>query len=319
MLQLIECAGNPRDMGHGQGEACRAAVTERVLRAGLPALRGRLASLAAFTSGPVRGRGMGREIIRHYTHLSERIDGLARGAGVPVDAVLALHAGALRGRGELQGDGAIATCGPASDARVLVQRTLPAIDGPGSAWLVRRSRPEVGFESIEVSLPWLASSIGGVNSAGLAACFVSRGEPPDVPDVPDGTPGKRPISLLLVQECLQRFETVEAGIDWCRSRPASGDASVLLADRAGRYAQVDFVGDSQEVDRGEKAQLVAGTSGDALERIREASAAGLGNLADFAELAGEITEPATALRLDPERRLLELRRGASREDLRLQV
>ncbi len=313
MLQLIDSAGNPRDMGQGQGEACRAAVRERVLRAGLPSVRSRIASLYPYAAGPVRGQGVGREIIRHYTHLSERIDGLARGAGVPVDAVLGLHVNATRGAGEFHADGAIAQCGPAADGRIFIQRSLPVLEGPGSEWIARRSRPEVGFESVEVSLPWLASAVAGINSAGLAACFVSASESAG------SAPARRPPPILLVQECLQRFEAVEGAIDWCRSRPVAGYGTVLLSDPSGRYARVDFTNTVVEVSRGEKSQLIAGAAGDGFERVREASQAGLAELPEFSDLAGEIGAPVSALRVDPERRLLEVRRGSKREDLRLEV
>jgi hypothetical protein len=314
MLQLIDCAGNPRDMGQAQGEACRAAVTERLLRAGLQVPRSRLARLSAYASGTVRGQGVGREIIRHYTHLSERIDGLARGAQVPVDSLLSLHVNALSGRGEVHGDAAISQCGPAEDGRNFIQRSLPEIEGPGSQWIARRSRPEVGFESVEVTLPWLASAVAGVNSAGLSACFVSAADSEDV-----GRVTRRPPPLLLVQECLQRFDAVEGGLDWCGSRPVSGHGTVLLADPTGRFARIDFVGDELEIVRGEKSQLVAGVLSDGLERVRAASDEGLASLSEFSELSGEIGEPISALRVDPENRLLEVRRGAKREDLRLEV
>ena len=97
MIESIACAGQPRDMGCDQGRACRDDVTAALVRAGLPSTRSRIADLRPFTAGGTRGEGAGREVIRHFTHLSERIDGLARKAGVSVDSVFELHARAMTG------------------------------------------------------------------------------------------------------------------------------------------------------------------------------------------------------------------------------
>ena len=244
MPHVIECAGHPRDMGLEQGLACRSDIRERLERARLPLVRSRAVSLRPYVTGRGRGGGRGRELVRHYTHLSERIDGLARGACVPVDAVLDLHLRAAAGdeiAGGLGAD-AVALAGRqvlgASGA--LLMRGLPEVVGPGSAWVVRRSRPEVGFASLEVTLPWLVSSVAGVNAVGLCVAMAS---------IPKSIPGSAPPSLLLVQECLQRFEGIEGALDWCLERPASGDITLLLADASGALASIEQRGRERLLSR----------------------------------------------------------------------
>jgi hypothetical protein len=234
MPRVIDSAGHPRDMGSDQGAACRSEVREELARARLPLSRSRLASLCAFASGRVRGSGRGRELLRHYTHLSERIDGLARAAGVPVDSLIDLHLRAAAGgerAGEL-GREAIVMAG-AGDSGATLVRGLPAAEGAGCSWIVRRSHPEVGFHSLEVTLPWLVSAVAGVNSAGLCALLAA---------IPNSDPGSAPPSLLLVQECLQRFASLDGARDWCLERPASGDLTLLLADATGAQGRIEFRG-----------------------------------------------------------------------------
>ncbi len=249
---VIEVSGHPRDMGLAQGRALRTAVGEVVAAEGLPGKRSRWPALSAFSSGRVLGRGAGRELIRHYTHLSERIDGLAREALVPVASVMQLHVGRSVGRrNDTQvAGGAVALAGRdlGDPAALTMARTIPAPPTDLGDWLVRRSRPAVGFVSIEVTLPWLASAVVGVNEAGLCASYVADGEVEGV--------YAAPTFLLMVQECLQRFEDVEAACDWCDSRPASGRGTLLVCDASGDLAAVTISGRQVSARRADESGLL---------------------------------------------------------------
>jgi hypothetical protein len=72
-----------------------------------------------------------------------------------------------------------------------------------------------------------------VNEAGLALAVAAHAAPGGSARDTAAPP------LLLVQECLQRFETVSRAIEWCESRPAAG-ATLLIADASGRIAGVEF-------------------------------------------------------------------------------
>ena len=241
MLQQIECIGAPRDLGLAQGRACRDAVRDHVARSGATLRRPRpllagLAALAPWSSGKVLGEGAGREILRHYPHLAERMAGLSLGADLPLESLIAsltrpapsssavLHAPALALAGEAAGDAGSFAC------RTLVRSPLL-----GGRFLLRQSRPEVGFPSVELTLPWLASAVAGVNSEGvavlLARCDASgdRAAPP----------------LLLVQECLQRFAGIDGCLDWCMKRSVGGRARLFIADGEGQVAAVEFAGDER--------------------------------------------------------------------------
>lgn len=219
----IVCAGHPRDMGQIQGEALRGIIREAVVRAGLSTRRSRWPSLRPVVSGPLRGSAAGRELFRHFAHQAERIEGLALAADLPLDSLLALQ---LRvGAGALAG--------------------LELGDG---AWIVRESRPVVGFRSLERTLAWLVPAVAGVNEVGLALFAPLPGASARV----DGrgsasTRGVDAPSMLLVQDCLARFEHLAGALDWCRKRPAEGEQTIVLADASGGRATVAFQGRERRV------------------------------------------------------------------------
>lgn len=250
MWTSIDCAGHPRDMGLAQGRAYADSIRDVCEKAGLPLRRRRLPTLASFASGNVRGVGAGREFLRHFGHQAERLDGVARGAGVPMDSLIELHlrireggigGGPLSRRACLRAHASSAT---STEKQVLLERTLPATAVGEVRWTLRESRPVVGLRSIEVGLPWLVPAVAGINSSGLAVMAGPAlcGEP--------GRDGLPPPALL-VQECLQRFEDLGGALDWCRKRPVEGHQSVVLADASGGVATLISTGRERRVQEGE--------------------------------------------------------------------
>lgn len=237
-------------MGLAQGAAARVAIRSELERAGLASRRSRIPTLRALAAGPLRGSGAGREFYRHFAHQAERLEGLATAADVTPDSILDLHlrvraGGAMGGLLSRRASVRARTIGNESaEKRALLERTLPgAIEGE-AGWILRESRPEVGFRSIEVSLPWLVSAVAGVNVGGLAivAGPLLWGSP--------GRDGGSPTPLL-VQECLQRFSDVQGALDWCKKRPVEGEQSFVLADASGATASVVVSGSERRVQEGE--------------------------------------------------------------------
>lgn len=240
-------------MGFAQGSATRSAIRAELTRAGLPVDRSRVPTLSALVAGPLRGGGAGREFYRHFAHLSERLEGVAQGSGVPVDSLLDLHlrvraggghAGLLARRASLRARTVGGGKGATEAKRALLERSLPRPIKGESKWIVRESRPAVGFASVEISLPWFVSSMAGVNEGGLA---VLAGP------LLWGRPGREgwPPSALLAQECLQRFDSLAGALDWCRKRPVEGEQSFVLADSSGAVASVIASGRDRRVQSGE--------------------------------------------------------------------
>lgn len=227
MDAIVECSGATRDLGLDQGRACRGGVRDAVARAGVVARR---RPWRAFASRLAPDRDpaarVANDVVRHHPHQAERCEGLARGAGLPREAILALlaraPAPAVLG----------ARLGKADDGSPCLVALLGEPRAPGSRWLLRRSAPDVGYRSVEVTLPWLVSSLAGVNESGLAAAFVPRPGARAEPGVAHAP------SVLLVQDCLQRFASLDAAVDWCLKRPSAGDGTLVLLDAEGQAAAV---------------------------------------------------------------------------------
>lgn len=269
----IVCAGHPRDMGIAQGHALREIVREAVARAGLTTRRSRCPSLRAVVSGPLRGRGAGRELFRHFAHQAERLEGLAQAANLPLDSLLELQL-AVGGVGIVGGVGGIDEAG----------------------WIVRESRPVVGFRSLELTLPWLVPAVAGVNEAGLAVIGRLPGAGSDVATRTGARRDGDAPALLLVQDCLARFEHLAGALDWCRKRPVEGDEVLLLGDASGARATVEIRGRERKIDFGaDGVALAANRAGELSGRIGQETVAGALVAAD-----------AGIVRIDPGARLLRL-------------
>jgi hypothetical protein len=108
--------------------------------------------------------------------------------------------------------------------------------------IVRRSRPEGGFQSIELTQPWRTAPLAGVNEAGLAVACVS--EASDF----DSTACAAPMALL-AHDCLQRFDRIDGAVDWLLARPGGGRSAIMLAHADGEIAAVRVDGSRRVVVR----------------------------------------------------------------------
>lgn len=242
MRPVISCEGAPRDVGGDQGRACAAALGADY--DGLPGLERARLRLGRVAPGV---RRLSRDLARHFPRQAEAIDGMARMARVPrawlalrlAEDLDAVSAGtALAAGPELAGGIALA-------ARTMV---------PGL--ILRRSEPQGGFRALELTAPWLTGSLAGVSEAGLAVAVVR--DPGGAASEACAAP-----AALLVQDCLHRFESLEGALDWCLGRPASGPATLVLADAAGDVAGVSISGDRRSVLRPADGLILAGSGRDA--------------------------------------------------------
>ncbi len=302
MSAVVECEGAPRDLGFDQGRACRAALDSALARAHDAAEVGGWGRLwRRLAPHDAESAAVELDLRRHFPQLWERLAGLARGGRVArpalVRALSALFACGANGAPS-EGDGALITT--QGHGRAFAIRDL------AGELVVRRSRPEVGHRSLEVTPVWLVSALAGVNERGLAVAAVpARGRP-----LPARSKhSSRAPAVLAVQECLQRFETVDSALDWCLRRPAGGNATVVALDARGDAAAVELAGGRVRVRRPESGLLVApGRSRDAgaLEK-----AAREGSPFDPVALARSLSPAASAaLVMDPRGRRLALLRLA---------
>jgi hypothetical protein len=270
-----------------QGRAARDAI--RTAAGALP-LATRL-GVGALAPGAARAAQSARDSVRHFPHMSERLAGLARGAGVARGALAALLARELDASGTASGAAAAIALPERTGAGALVARTLPA-----AGTIVRRSAPEHDWASIEIAMPFLVPAFAGVNAAGLAvAALVSAPAP--------GTwRANAAPALLLAQDCLQRWDTVQKAIEWCERRPAGGSASLLVADAAGDAVEISIRGTERTLRRPQGGVLAsAGLAARALEL--EKTLAAEASLTPGA-LAAALGRSAPCVVLDPVARTL---------------
>jgi hypothetical protein len=286
MTAEIHCEGAPRDLGLDQGRACRGDLRARFERR--PRWRRWLRQLGVEEDRTAR---LARDLTRHYPQQSETIEGLACGTGIPrgwFTETLAVELAAARPT-QVGAAAGLAARSALTAGECLVARTL------GCEPVVRRSQPEGGFASVELTLPWLTAALAGVNEGGLAVASVS---------LPGGfaAGGCAVPAALLVQDCLARFDSIDGAVDWCRGRPAGGRGVILLADAAGELAAVEVDGDDRRVVPPQDGLLLAGCAPEDAAALREAAPLDISTAAKI--LGGRITT------IDPERRRIALHDAA---------
>ena len=308
MDPIFDCVGDPRAMGHAQGLAFQEAIRIELEAAEIPSRRSRVPNLWALTTGQRLGRGAGRELIRHYTHLAERMAGIARRADVPLESLMELFCTATSPAepSELLFAPAVAVA-LAGAPPPLLMRSLGGAARSRGEWVLRRSRPEVGFDSVEVTLPWLPSAIAGINEGGVAVAMVPRSDSYGSGVLAGAVNARHaPHAIVLVQECLQRFEDVAGCVDWCSKRPRAGNVSLLLADASGTLARVEVDGTACRVlDRGEALALDGAPHAlrpQLEERLQGEPSLSSSTCASIAQAVGE-----QAVWLEPRARKLSLR------------
>jgi hypothetical protein len=257
----VECEGAPRDLGRDQGLACAASLRE-AFAAEPFALRMRLRLGRA--SGPATG--LRRELLRHFPRQAETLAGTAAAAGVPL-AWLA----ELQRREACETEAALTAAASAELARsgAILGRALEG------EWILRCSRPEGGFRCVELTRPWLAHALLGVNEAGLAAAVSSGGTAQAGAERPSHGSALLPAAPLAT-DCLQRFSTLEACLDWCTARPGDGPATLLFADASGEIAGIEIAPGHRRVLRSAEGWLAVGGPRDAREPLAKALREGSG-------------------------------------------
>jgi uncharacterized membrane protein len=277
VIQLIECEGAPRDLGFDQGTQCRSAL-QAAYRSRSRWQRPRLRLLAESKAR----RRLRLEIRRFYPQQAETIEALARASRVPVAWLIANLAG-NRWITTPADALVLAAAAAVTDRGGLLARALPG------AAIVRRSRPESGFRSIELTQPWRVAPLAGVNEAGLAVACVSNF---------GAVAGARHLvpAALLAHDCLRRFDKLDSAIDWLLVRPGGGKSLLVLADLSGEIAGVSVDGDERRIFRPAD-DLIVHTGGharqDEIEKgLREASPLLGSDLGRFFGMPLVVVEPA---------------------------
>lgn len=292
--RAVHCRGAPRDLGLDQGEALGAHVREALRQAGGSGL----ARLREWLPGSRSARAW-RDLQAYFPHHAERTLGLSLGARVPTRALVARLADLLSGDG-----GLAAGVGLGRAEHALLARSFgPGLDA--DELVVRHSAPDNDYRTVELAPVWSAASAIGVNEHGLAATATA------LPAADPLLRGCAAPAALLVQDVLQRFDTVEKAVEWALRRPAGGCASLLLADASGRVAGVAIEGRKRRVTGEGEAFLVGLGPQAAVASLEKALAEARAlDAASLVQLLGEASaQPRLVAVADPPGRRLGVARG----------
>ncbi|MGE4607040.1 MAG: hypothetical protein AAEJ52_09900 [Myxococcota bacterium] len=230
MTDVLMCEGAPRDLGLDQGRWCRATLAASYCaHSTWERTRWRLGRHSE------ESWRVARDLRRYFPQQSEVIEGLSCGASVPGAWLVEMIARETR-HPMAKGSLAFAASSQLTDGQALLSRTFP------DDTIVRRCRPEGGFASIELIRPWSTAPLAGINEGGLAVVTVPQ------PGGSDLGGCAAPVTLL-AHDCLSRFESIDAALDWCMARPGAGVATILLADTSGEIAGVQAQGAERRVFR----------------------------------------------------------------------
>ncbi len=252
MPREFQCEGAPRDLGLDQGRACGSDLRASFARS--PFWERWSARLGVNAKGPAR---LARDLKRYFPQQSEALEGLVRGSELPHGWFSSVLARELGAHIPTRVGAAIALVADASRAggAPIVARTL------GCEPVIRHSRPDGGFASVELTLPWFTAALAGVNEGGLAATWVSLPGGFAVNDC--AAP-----AALLIQDCLARFDSIRGAADWCTGRPCGGRAVILLADAGGDVTALEVDGRARRVRAPEAGMAFAGDETDANASLR---------------------------------------------------
>lgn len=240
-MQRFAGEGSPRDLGLDQGRACRDALRADARALGWEVDEG----LGARLWGVCGGRrpralaprpALARDLARHFPHLDERVSGMAAGAGLPREALLALLEEELA---DLPVVAAGRAPGAPGGGALVVRLRTPL---PPTGLVARTLRPDGGHPFLALTRPGLVASLAGVNACGLGGAIAAL-------DPPSRTADRCGVaSALLLDQCLERLDTVEKALEWCERRPGGGRARLVFADASGAAAALDLDGDARVRD-----------------------------------------------------------------------
>jgi hypothetical protein len=180
-------------------------------------------------------------LAKQYPRSSSRLLAIADGAGVRPGTIYLLNAieallSAVRGHVIVPPPGACSAVavrgGRSATGEPIIAKNFDYLPLVQPFYMLRQSRPDSGFRSMEFTVAPLAGTVDGINETGLCICnnyafTVDTG-------VPTAT-----ISMVIA-EALERCSTVAEAADWIAAQPRWGAGLLMLADASGDIASLEI-------------------------------------------------------------------------------
>ena len=243
------CSGTPFEMGVAQGAAVGADIRSAygTLRH-IEAFRLRQPRWIPF-AGYRRMTGLwaryatSRPVLANCREQYERTRGIAAGSGIRPDDLWLLQAveallGSVDGMTVTPpaGCSAVAVRGSRSAEGVpLIAHNFDYLPAIQPFYIVRESRPQGRFRSIEFSAAPLSGAVDGVNEAGLA---ITYNYAHTLAGLDPWTPG--PTISMRISETLAESATVADALARLQARSRWGSGLLMLADAAGDMASLEL-------------------------------------------------------------------------------
>jgi hypothetical protein len=243
----VVCQGNPYQMGLIQGQG---------LRDKIRASRGALAELEAFRLEQPRwlpfaafrhlaerraARLMAQALAREHPEMHQRLTGIAAGSGVRLGPLYLLNAlesflSSVEGRTVRPGLGAcsaVAVRGSRSaTGEPMIARNFDYLPLVQPFYVLRDSRPQGRYRSLDFTVAPLAGSVDGLNEQGLAITY-NYAFTVDMPSA------RTPITMAIA-EAMGRCSTVAEAAELIASRARWGGGILMLADAGGDIASLEL-------------------------------------------------------------------------------
>lgn len=242
----VVCRGSPHEMGFEQGLALRTQI-----RGALASLRDleafRLES-PAWLPFPLFRRLAERRVRKAWSGLgkdhdgmSRKLDGLVAGSGLSRGSVWLLNAleplvATVEGKTVVPPPGAcsaIAVRGTRSaDGEPVIARNFDYLPLIQPFYVIRDSRPQGGYRSLDFTIAALCGAVDGMNEHGLCVTY-------DYAYVRDRPTWSGTISMA-VSTVLERCRTVAAAAELLETLPRWGGGILMLADASGDIASMEL-------------------------------------------------------------------------------
>ena len=249
MFPVIDLKGSPHERGRIHGDQARDRVERSVAN---------YARLFAFVGMPwdeaQRRSAPYRDVVGGFdASLLEEMEGIARGAGRPFSEILALNARTevlppsfLTGADN--GECTAIAVSPAASAsgETLLAQNWDWVGSQRESMVVLRVREGSDPACLTLTEAGMLAKIG-INALGLGVCLnILR-------SVFDGTQTGVPVHVLL--RALLKRKSVRDAIEFCSALSFGGSSNILMADRGGDVASLEFSPKGLKVVRGEGGTL----------------------------------------------------------------
>lgn len=207
---------------------------------------------------------------RYFPKQSERLDGMAEGAEVSLDALYLYHAfeAVMTSLDSVTCEVPLAACTAiaargrrTTTGHAMVAHNFDNVPLIGRFFTLREIAPDDGLRSLQFTFAPLSGTVDGINEAGLCITY-------NYAMTTDNDSVGPPVSFA-IDEALCRCTNVREASELIMSLPRCGGAMLMLADAEGQVARLELSSTRSAMQRPRSDGLLFHTNQFRLPRMRE--------------------------------------------------